>query len=49
MEMGYTWEEAQHVAQDRNRWKSIIAALCSNWNEEDEVSKYVNVCNNHLL
>ena len=35
IEMGYTWGEAQHVAQDRKRWKSIIAALCSTGNEED--------------
>ena len=36
MEMSYTWGgEAQHVAQDRDRWKNIIEALCSTGNEED--------------
>jgi len=27
-EMGLTWGEAQHVAQDRDRWKDIVEALC---------------------
>lgn len=40
-EMGYIWGEAQEVAQDKERWKSIIAALCSTGrdtgNEEDQV------------
>ncbi|KAJ8399487.1 hypothetical protein AAFF_G00411990 [Aldrovandia affinis] len=30
-----TWGEAQHAAQDRTRWKQIVAALCSSRNEED--------------
>ena len=34
-EMGLTWGEAQHVAQDRSRWRKTVAALCSTGDEED--------------
>ncbi|XP_061913857.1 uncharacterized protein LOC133656987 [Entelurus aequoreus] len=27
-EMNLTWGEAQHVAQDRSRWRQIVEALC---------------------
>ena len=34
-EMGLTWGEAQHVAQDRSRWRKTVAALCPTGDEED--------------
>jgi hypothetical protein len=34
-EMGLTWGEAQAAAQDRERWRGIVAALCLIRDEED--------------
>ena len=34
-EMGITWGEAQSIAQDRPKWKQIVAALCPTGDEED--------------
>ena len=34
-EMGVTWGEAQAIAQDRPKWKQLVAALCPTGDEED--------------
>jgi hypothetical protein len=35
-EMGLSWGEAQHAAQDRAMWKQRVAALCHTSGEEDK-------------
>ena len=34
-ELKKTWGQAQAIAQDRNRWRELVAALCPTWDEED--------------
>ncbi|XP_070567278.1 uncharacterized protein [Ptychodera flava] len=34
-EMGLTWDEAQHAAKDRERWRQLVIALCHTRDEED--------------
>lgn len=34
-EMGLSWGGAQYKAQDRPRWRELVAALCPTWDEED--------------
>jgi len=30
-----TWGEAQHAAQNRDKWRGIVVALCLTGDEED--------------
>ena len=30
-----SWGEAKRVAQDRDRWRAVVMALCPRWGEED--------------
>ena len=34
-EVKLTWDEAQHVAQNRAKWKEIVVALCPTGDEEE--------------
>ena len=34
-EVKLTWGEAQHVAQNRAKWKEIVVALCPTGDEEE--------------
>ena len=34
-EVKLTWGEAQHAAQNRDKWRGIVVALCPTGDEED--------------
>ena len=35
-EMGYSWGQAQFIAEDRVRWRQLVEALCPTGDEEDK-------------
>ena len=32
--LGLTWSEASRIAQDRERWRDLVGALCATWRKE---------------
>lgn len=33
------WGEAQQAAQDRQRWRVVVKALCPNWDHEYDMNR----------